>query len=82
MELQKKLTYRIRPKSVCLRCSGYMERKSIIREGMNARFWGDSNPGLRLGGMELHQYVCIVCGTGNAYQFDSSLAWVKRAADG
>ncbi|MDA0713165.1 MAG: hypothetical protein O2897_04170, partial [bacterium] len=70
----------IRPKSVCFKCNGYMERRDVIREGINMRYWGDSHPGLRLANIEIHQYVCIVCGVSNSYQFDTRIPWARRSS--
>jgi len=62
-----------RPTTVCPRCSGFMERRCTIREGIGARFWSDSKPYIRIDGMELHHHICYVCGHISAYTFDPKL---------
>ena len=59
---------RIRPTSVCPRCEDYMQRKTAIQERAGGRHWGDIDPFLRLGGVDIHHFVCAACGNISAYQ--------------
>ena len=59
---------RIRPTSVCPQCEGFMERKTTIKERTGARHWGDIDPFLRLGGVDIQHFICIRCGNVAAYQ--------------
>ena len=59
---------RIRPTSVCPRCEDFMQRKTAIQERTGARHWGDIDPFLRLGGVDIHHFVCVACGNVSAYQ--------------
>jgi len=68
-----------KPKTVCPRCKGFMEKKGVVREGINQRFWGDSNSNLRLGNIKIEQYVCIVCGKSEAYQLDTRLSFALES---
>ena len=59
---------RIRPTSVCPRCEGFMQRKTTIAEKTGHRHWGDIDPFLKLGGINIHHFICISCGNVSAYQ--------------
>lgn len=45
-----------------------MQRKTAIREDPGARHWGDVDPFLKLGGVDIHHFICISCGNVSAYQ--------------
>lgn len=45
-----------------------MQRKTAIQERTGGRHWGDIDPFLRLGGVDIHHFVCIHCGNISAYQ--------------
>jgi hypothetical protein len=59
---------RLRPSSVCPRCEGFMQRKTAIRERTGARYWGDIDPYLNLGAVDIQHFICVVCGNISAYQ--------------
>jgi hypothetical protein len=45
-----------------------MQRKTTISEKIGGRHWGDIDPFLQLGGVDIHHFVCISCGNVAAYQ--------------
>ena len=45
-----------------------MSRKTAISEAAGARHWGDVEPFLQLGGVDIHHYICVSCGNVSAYQ--------------
>lgn len=45
-----------------------MQRKTAISEKIGGRHWGDIDPFLQLGGVDIHHFVCISCGNVAAYQ--------------
>lgn len=45
-----------------------MQRKTAIRERAGQRYWGDVNPFLSLGEVDIHHFICVVCGNISAYQ--------------
>ncbi|MFZ9889732.1 MAG: hypothetical protein ACO3JL_19730 [Myxococcota bacterium] len=59
---------RIKPTTVCPRCEGFMQRKTTIREAAGSRHWGDIDPFLKLGGVDIYHFICISCGNVSAYQ--------------
>lgn len=59
---------RMRPTSLCPRCEGFMQRKTAIGEQPGSRHWGDVEPFLQLGGVDIHHFICIGCGNVAAYQ--------------
>jgi hypothetical protein len=59
---------RLRPRSVCPKCEGFMQRKTAISEKIGGRHWGDVDPFLQLGGVDIHHFICISCGNVAAYQ--------------
>lgn len=59
---------RMKPKTICPRCEGFMQRKTAIGEGVGSRHWGDVDPFLQIGGVDIHHYICLSCGNVSAYQ--------------
>jgi hypothetical protein len=59
---------RMKPKTLCPRCEGFMQRKTTISEGVGNRHWGDVDPFLQIGGVDIHHYICVSCGNVSAYQ--------------
>jgi hypothetical protein len=45
-----------------------MQRKVAIHERPKQRHWGDMNPALRLGDIDVHHFICVACGNISAYQ--------------
>ena len=45
-----------------------MRRKTAIAEGVGGRHWGDVDPFLKLGGVDIYHYICISCGNVSAFQ--------------
>lgn len=45
-----------------------MQRKTAISERTGGRYWGDIDPFLALGQMDIHHFICAVCGNVSAYQ--------------
>ena len=45
-----------------------MKRKTTISEKIGGRHWGDIDPFLQLGGVDIHHFICISCGNVAAYQ--------------
>ena len=45
-----------------------MQRKTSIRERTGARYWGDIAPNLSLAKIDIHHFICVVCGNISAYQ--------------
>lgn len=66
--MAKRLHRRLRPSSVCPRCEGFMQRRTAISERTGGRYWGDIDPFLALGQMDIHHFICAVCGNVSAYQ--------------
>ena len=62
------MSKRMRPKTLCPRCDGFMQRKTAIGEGVGSRHWGDVDPFLQIGGVDIHHYICVSCGNVSAYQ--------------
>jgi hypothetical protein len=66
--MTKRMHRRLRPSSVCPRCEGFMQRKTAISERTGGRYWGDIDPFLALGTVDIQHYICVVCGNVSAYQ--------------
>ena len=45
-----------------------MQRKTAIRERTGARYWGDIDPYLNLGNVDIQHFICVVCGNISAFQ--------------
>lgn len=59
---------RMKPRSVCPKCEGLMQRKMAISERVASRHWGDADPFLALGEVDIHQFICVACGNISCYQ--------------
>jgi acetyl-CoA carboxylase carboxyltransferase component len=59
---------RMRPRTVCPRCEGFMQRKTAISEKPSHRYWGDVDPFVVLGESNIHHFICVACGNVSAYQ--------------
>jgi hypothetical protein len=69
---------RMKPKTLCPRCEGFMQRKTSISEGVGNRHWGDVDPFLQIGGVDIHHYICVSCGNVSAYQEKFEFEGFKR----
>ena len=45
-----------------------MQRRTAISERTGGRFWGDIDPYLSLGSVDIMHFICVVCGNISAYQ--------------
>ena len=55
-----------------------MQRKTAIHESVGSRHWGDVDPFLQLGGIDIHHFICISCGNISAYQVRFEFEGFKR----
>ncbi|MCC7110932.1 MAG: hypothetical protein IT382_16685 [Deltaproteobacteria bacterium] len=69
---------RMKPRSVCPRCEGFMQRKTAISEGVGNRHWGDVDAFLQLGGVDIYHFICISCGNVSAYQVKFEFEGFKK----
>jgi hypothetical protein len=70
-----KSQWKTRPVSVCPRCEGMQKRKTAIKEAVNSRYWGDVDPFLILGDIQIHHFICGTCGNISAYQLYFEAPW-------
>ena len=73
---------RLRPRTVCPKCEGFMQRKTAISEKPSHRHWGDSDPLLSLGQTDIHHFICVACGNISAYQVKAEAPAERRNAPG
>ncbi|MEW5854370.1 MAG: hypothetical protein AB2A00_36685 [Myxococcota bacterium] len=59
---------RLRPTTICPKCEGFMQRKTTISEKPSHRYWGDIDPFLNLGEINIMHFICVACGNVSAYQ--------------
>ena len=69
---------RMKPKSLCPRCEGFMQRKTAIADRVGGRHWGDIDAFLQLGGVDIHHFICLSCGNVSAYQMKFEFEGFKK----
>lgn len=57
-----------------------MQRKTTISERPQNRHWGDSDPFLSLGKVDIHHFICVACGNVAAYQVKADGLPEERAS--
>ncbi|MFH1809454.1 MAG: hypothetical protein ABIJ09_11965 [Pseudomonadota bacterium] len=72
---QLKSQWKPRPPTVCPRCEGMQKRKTAIKEGVNSHYWGEIDPFLSLGDVNIHHFLCQSCGNISAYQLYYEVPW-------